>query len=740
MFNRNFSNVTASCFRCNRYSNWQFFFHPSAANWPHGVTSIFQRCCERIASGATRSIAGVFTLFFLFALSVFPTAAGAQQLTPKQVQLLESLDQKEIDHALAVAEKAIQWRERLLTANDPKNRIEIAVAIVEEAKSLQEQFPKLAAPIDYGRKIAPIIQQAEQTWRQAEYIAEEFEGFNETDFREEAKRRAMEKASEELKKVFVEIVIPELEAIRAPAIYVKNFAEGELKQWITTPISLGDDDSLTARILPPPSGQPLFAPTTEYGAEINYMDDLKVTATGIRIEFQPDQSPRINIENMRVDSNLKDMVLNNITSLGKEFSGTIDLPIKVTLNGKPDFRPGMDGRRGGISFNIEIGLFGGETVKATGENLILYPGNHVDWKGASLEVAVRTESPTPIGTTPFAMWRIIGSLNPQTKEMMVRTQISTMVSPPEIVGLDVGLKTQIPVKSLKLDGHMVIGSHKFMQTEGIIDFEKGEIAGTFKSSDEGSPLAQLAFAEGSFSLKRERFLAEGRVDLFGKSFANMYCELDFVEGSGELYATSGFELFGADFSSTLAAQIDPGFSRVRIEAIQSLTVASIAPYGKIGVIVTVTADSNEPEAVRVVAEAFGLGLKAEFRVPTLAGCTVDLLRRELQKQATASYHQLLRSLADGERDVRKFGAKLDQKTRNYVDDKLGITVDWGNEDLNRLGGDLTREFRNAGGALTDARVQIGGALTDSRETIQGGGRRLDEGVRNILSGKGGIKF
>lgn len=460
---------------------------------------MFQRCREWIVSAVTLSLAVVLGLF------VFPISADAQQLTPKQVQLLESLDQQEIDQALAITEKAIGWRERLLTANEPENRVEIALVIADEAKALQEQFPELAAPIDYGNKIAPVIQRAEQAWRQAEYIAEEYEGFTEEDFREEAKRRAMEKASEELKNVLVESVFPELEALRDPAAYAKNFAEGKLQEWITTPISLGDDDSLKARILPPPAGAPLLAPTTAYGAEIVYMDDLTVTATGIRLEFQPGQSPRINIDNMRVESNLKDMVLNNITSLGEEFSGAIDLPIKITLNGKPDFRPGMDGLRGGISFNVEIGLFGGETAKATGENLVLYPGNRVDWKGASLEVAVRTESPIPIGTTPFGMWKIIGKLNPQTKEIMVRTQISTMASPPEIVGFDVGLTTQIPVKSLKLDGHLMVGSLKFMQTEGTIDFEKGEIAGKFKSSDEGSPLAQLAFADGSFSLKRERF-------------------------------------------------------------------------------------------------------------------------------------------------------------------------------------------------------------------------------------------
>lgn len=698
------------------------------------MTWIVRRACEWKVSAAPLLLAALLVLF------IFPIASDAQQLTPKQVQLLQSLNRQEIDQALAIAEKAVQWRERLAVASEPEKRVETVLAIAEEAKVLQEQFPELASPIDYGSNVAPIIQQAEQAWRQAEYVAEEYEGFTERDYREEAKRRAMEKASEELKKVLVESVFPELEALRDPAAYAKNFAEGKLQEWVTTPITLGDNDSLKARILPPPAGAPLFAPTTEYGAEIIYMDDLTVTATGIRLEFQPGASPRVNIDNLRVESNLKDMVLDNVTSLGEEFSGAIDLPIKITLNGKPDFRPGMSGLRGGISFNLEIGLFGGESVKATGENLILYPGNRVDWKGASLEVAVRTDSPIPIGTTPFGMWKIIGSLNPQTKEIMIRTQISTMASPPEIVGLDVGLTTQIPVKSLKLDGHLLVGSLKFMQTEGIIDFEKGEIAGTFKSSDEGSPLAQLAFADGSFSLKRERFLADGRVDLFGKSFSDMHCEIDFVEGSGELYATSGFELFGADFSSTLAAQIEPNFSRVRIEAIQSLTVASVAPYGEISVVVTVTADSANPETVHVVAEAFGEDLKAEFDVPSLAGCTMSLLQKELQKQAVASYHRLLKSLASGEKDVRKFGAKLDQNTRDYVDDKLGITVDWGNEDLNRLGGDLSREFKNTGGALSDVRSEIGGGLSDTREGVQDAGRRLDEGVRDIFSGKGGFKF
>jgi len=678
-----------------------------------------------------------FCVFATLTMLICCSVVSAQQLSPEQQEILKSLDQQEIEDALAIVGTVVKWRDRIRGASTDEARIEVALAIAEEAKKLQGQFPELAAPIDHSQKISPILAEAERTWQNAEYTIEEFEGFTEENFREEAKRRAMLAASEQLTKVFEETIVPQLEKLQDPAKYAKNFVEGEFRQWVSQPIALGGDDSLQARIIPPSDGSPIFGQSTEYGAEIVYMDDFTVNATGIYLEFEPGQStPRININKMRVEADLKQSVLNNVKSLGNEFLSSSGMPIKVTLNGKPDFSQSNGGRRGGISFNVEIGILGGDTVRATGENLLLYPGNQVDWKGAALEISVRTEAPVPIGTTPFAMWKIIGKLNPSTKEITLGTQISTAATPPEVVGLDVRLTTQIPVKSLKLKGHLIVGTLEFMQTEGIIDFEKGEIAGEFRSSDEGSPLSQLVFANGSFSLKRERFLADGQVDLFGKRFAEMHCELDFVEGRGELYANSGFDLFGVDFSSTLSARIDPGFSRVRLEAVQSLTVARMAPFGSIGVVVTVTADSATPDKVHVIAEAFGQGLKAEFDVPTLAGCTIDVLRRELEKQATKGYHQFLKDLAQGEKDGREFAAKIDKQTREYVDEKLGITWHTGNPELDKLGGDLSREFKNAGGALTDAREQLGGGVTDLREGIQDFGSKLEKGAGKIFSGGG----
>ncbi len=678
---------------------------------------------------------GLPALFFsicLLQIILLPTATQGQQFSEEQLKVLQSLNQEEAKQALEIAEKAVAWKTRL---NKPDVEAQAVELVVSEAQALQTKYPKLAAAVDYANKLAPIIKQAEQAWKTAKYTAEEYEGFTEENFREQAKRRALEKANAELQKALETTILPQLEALRDPAAYVTGFAEGKLREWISQPVSLGDD-SLQAKLIPPPAGTPLFAPTTEFGAEIVYMDDLKVTATGIQIQVQPGQkTPRININKMRVQSNVKGMVLNSVKSLGAEFASD-SFPIKITLNGAPDFQPGMDGLRGGISFNVEISLFGGQVVKAKGENLVLYPGNRVDWKDASLLVAVRTKSPVPIGTTPFGMWKIAGKLNPRTKEISIGTQISTLAGDPDIVALEVALSTQVPVKSLTLEGHLTVARLKFMQTKGVIDFEKGEVSGEFKSSDANSPIAQLAFASGSFSLKRERFLADGDVKLFGKSFANMHCELNFADSSARLEASRGFKLFGADFGSSLVVDVSQGFKRLELECIQSMTVADIAPYGNIGVVVTVTADSDSPESIHVVAEAFGDQLRAEFDVPTLAGCTLGKLRQELQKQATAAYHRLLKSLAEGEADARKFGAKLDKKTRDYVDEKFGVTVKWGNEDLDRLGGDLSREFKNAGGAASDLREDIGGVLTGGREGLQQAGRDLEGGVRETLSNPG----
>lgn len=241
-------------------------------------------------------------------------------------------------------------------------------------------------------------------------------------------------------------------------------------------------------------------------------------------------------------------------------------------------------------------------------------------------------------------------------------------------------------------------------------------------------------ADGSFSLKRERFITDGKMKLFGKDFAEMHSEINFQDGSAVFSASKGFELFGTNFASSLKGDVSPGFKSVRLQAIDSVGV-KVEPYGAIDVTVIVTVDSTKENPVNVVVKTFDKNLDVSFDLPSLNECTLAELNRRLKDNGVKAYHQFLKKLAEGDDATRKLGAQMDQKTRKWASDRFGGAWKTNNPELDAIGSKLSTEWKEVGGAWHELTQNVGGAVSQGGKTILNAGGKVVEPVTNILSGK-----
>jgi hypothetical protein len=578
----------------------------------------------------------------------------------------------------------------------------VATAVISAGRALAPlvaRSPKLQAILEYQAKIAPMLAQVERA-------------------RTANERRA---AAKRLREGIEQALLNRLGQLQNPAEYAKGFLEGKLREWISKPLPVDGDESLVFRVLAPKSDVPLFSSQARLGVEIEYLpQDLTVQATGLYFRYEPGQAlPRAVIDNLKMEVDYKATTLAKIRSLGEELTEDLDLPIKIILKDKPDFSRGVGNRRGGIRFDVVIGVMQGETVKVEAQDLILYPGNRVDWKDGTLKLEIPLEPPIPIGTTPFGFWSMSGSFGPRDKSLGFGTRISTLVSPPAVVNFNVEAKTQIPVQSIAIAGKFEVATLPLLTAEGKIDFTKGIISGSFKGNE--TPLKQLAFAEGKFELKRERFIADGKMQFFGQSISDMHCEINLVDGSATLTDNGGFELFGVSASSTLQVNVAAGFERISGFAEVSVEVDGIQPYGKLPVSVSIAMDSAQSEPVEVRIHTFMPELDLPpIRVGSLTECNPENLRKWIGNSGALAYHRLLKALAQADEDTRRLAAKLDKQTRDFVNRHFGVTWQTGVPELDALGGQLSEQFKDIGGSVSEGFKEAGGQVAEGFKKIWGG--------------------
>ncbi|HMO86587.1 MAG TPA: hypothetical protein PKC18_16875, partial [Lacipirellulaceae bacterium] len=555
--------------------------------------------------------------------------------------------------------------------------------------------------LDYAARVAAVIAEAERKWRAAPAAG-----------REAARRAAQAAASRQIRQHLEQVAFDRLAQWRDPAQYAASFLEGKLRQWAQEPLAVDDGGDLKLMIVGPVENVPIFSPEARLGVRIEYMQGLTVDATGLYFRYRAGGVPEPVLDNLKVTADLSATALNQVKALGEEFLESFDLPITVKLEGNPDFlRAGMGGLRGGIPFSVKMDLFG--TVSLTGSNFVLYPGNKVDWQGGGLELAVPTPAPVPLGPSGFGLYGVSGRFGPRENRLGFGTKFSTMATPAEVICLDAMIETSFPIKQFGFVGKLSMAGTSLMETEGIIDFTRGTVTGEFKPGN--SPLSQLAFVSGKFELRTDRFIATGAAEVFGQRVGNLECDINMRDGSALIVARSGFSVFGVDVSGSVEGRVDPGFRHARIVCQGNVSVPGIKPYGTLPVSFVVAMDTDG--RIDVEVQTFVQGLDLKFSVPSLRDLDIDELARRLSAAAAKAYHQLLKDMAEADAEMRQAAAKLDKRTRDYVDDRFGITWSTGNPELDRLGGQLSDLSKQTGGVVSDIFKQGGGAISDGGKKV-----------------------
>jgi len=684
----------------------------------------------------------------LASLAAAPHCLNAQEPVQVQVQqvqiqvdpqaVIEEMDAELAAKALAAYAKVQEWRGRIARAQaaakaidgakgDPEELAKVVLELAPELKTLATSHPKIAAIIRYQERVEGVLREADQAWRTAKYEADKVKDLDEKQFREAAKREAMAIASAKLREYFGSEVFVVIEAYRDPASYAENFLNGQFKEWISKPMKVDDEGELMVKVIPPPAGVSVFSKKARLGVEIDYLPgQLKVQATGLYFQYRPGALPTPITDELKVEVDYSQTVVNNVKALGEEMiAEALGAPIKVTLKDRPDFSRGQ-GMRGGIRFDVQFNMF--ERVVVQGTDLVLYPGNKIDWKNGTLKMDYKLDTPIPIPPAPaFAFWTIGGEFGPKTGEVAFQTKISTTATPPEVVALAVRCGTKFPVKYIEVNGTLLIANIGLAEAAGKLDFSKGTLDASFKSSEGvASLIPGFSLGEGKLHLQREYLTVDSKMEMFGTKFDEMHGEFSFVDGSGTLTSGGGFDLFGVDFAHELQAEIGSRFSYLTLRSVSSVEVSGIKPYGSLDCTVIVEGDSrNGDTPLKVIVKTFRPELDVTIPVVSFRECTIDLLRRELNKKAVQAYHQFLKDLANGDKETRRLAAQWDAKSRNWVAQHMGGAWETGVPELDNLGGQLSQEWKNAGGAVSGLTQQIGGGAADLSHTLQGGLKKAD---------------
>ena len=663
---------------------------------------------------------------------------GPVSLDP--VAILEEMDAELATKIVAAAAKIQQWKLRIQRAQnnaqriddakgDPQELAKVVLEIAPELKTLAASHPKLNAIIRYQQRVETILREADQTWKNAKYEAEKYKNLDEKQFREKMKQEALAIASQKLRTYFDSEVFNVIDAYKDPAEYAQNFVEGEFRQWVSQPMKVDDAGELQLRVLPPPPGTSIFSPKAKLGVEIVYLPgQLTVKATGFYFQYRPGQSPKPMTDQMKVEVDVTKTVLNNVKALGEELlADTIGSPIKITLKNQPDFSSAQS-VRGGIRFDVEFKMF--ETVTVKGSDLVLYPGNKIDWKDGKLDIKTILESPVPIPPAPaFAFWEVGGGYGPKTGEVSFETKISTTATPPKVVALALKCSTKFPVKYIQVDGKLLIANIGIAETQGKIDFSKGTLDASFKTaSDIQGLIPGFSLGEGKLHLQREHLIVDSRMEIFGMNVSEMHGEFNFNNGSGILTSREAFNLFGVDFSHQLQAELGERFSFVTLRSVANVEVSGIKPYGSLSCTVLVEADSRKgTDPVKITVKTFRKELDITLTVPNLNACTLALLRDELNKKAVEAYHQLLKELANGDKEARKIAAQWDAKSKDWVNKHFGGAWETGVPELDNLGSKLADEWKKAGGSASDEAKRLGGNISNASKDLQKQLSRVDPG-------------
>ncbi len=696
-----------------------------------------------------RLLVTTFVVSIMCGNLALPRAHG--QLSPDEQQLLVLLDSDTVTEVVRLVGQLREWREKCLqlkkeleTAASAAEALEEARdsgafvnAVVEIAKTLESvvtKSPELDKYIHYSQRIAPLLNSAEEKYKNAQFSAAQFVDIDEAAFREEIKEIVMAAAAHEVFEVVDSEVIAAVECLKNPAQFAKVFADQEITQWLAKPRQAA---GVTFKILKTDPAKSLFSQQADIVIEMQYGPGIVVEAHGLYFKYvneAPFFEAVLDQDNMKITTNLKSLAKSQLTKVANELLAKIDGPVTVSNFEFTDFGT----HKAGLTCDIAVNLGDLLPISATGKAIVTTE-QQLEWSG-ELGMTYHCVPPIPVGSTPLGIHQINGhwtpdakqSAKPGVRQLSVGTVISTVVSESDnVVSLNVALAFDFPVRAVDMDGTVTFSTTPIGDIWGTIDLDQ-EIAQTqLRIPGRGSAIPTSVFAmDARTTISREGLESVGNCKLFGKTLDKSRLFLA-NNGHGTLTIESG-KICGVDIAPRLSTGFKPGFSEVWARLVFESKV-DVGFAKLLDVAVEVVANSKNKEyPVHVVVNVWGE--KISFDLPSLDAVNEAAIVNAVKEHMPELYDAALEAMARGEKSAHDALAIAEKDFKRDVADAVARggfdAVRTGNKDVDSALGKISDAGKQAGGELAAQREQLGKTLTELRKNPTGAVDSLVNSVSN----------
>lgn len=674
--------------------------------------------------------AGVMAILILVA-----TRCGAQPLTPAQTALLPHLSAEAAQsivpwcvEAAAIVREAEELRAAWQTAGDN----------LDTRKQLAQRTASLLRRCGAGRDVLTRLGPAGQG-----YVQRLEEGSNRVKEAARACLRASEAAEAEILALQQQLqeltsALRAMDELRQPAAFVQRFVDEQITAWMQQPHEVG---GIRFRIEKTDPTRSLFTPEADLRIVLQYQDNLQLQARGLYFQYSPGKIPEPKLERLEVERSSLDSLANvALKSLGSGESvipASWGLPIKIKNPQWHNFQ--TPGQAGCLTLDIEIGGFlDFASGLALQTQVTITPRGEVKLGKDGLTFRDATTR-IPLGTTGLIFDGYTVQLRPGNKEQAV--SLTTFIAPASGkqsgVYLSITASFGFPLKAIHFEGHLMCLEQQLGKVQG--ELAADHISGKLEiPGDTSLPLKDVLSAQFQFHLDKSGLTADGMVSLFRAVERSMDLAVRF-DGSGHLQARESFRIAGVTAEGSLTVQLEPGFQKLTLDAL--LCVEVPLKLYTADATVRIHAESGRPIEVQAAA----MDVEVSFEVDMLDALTVERIATELLKELDDLLQNVAEAAADWEKDKKELLGRwndhwcetLSNEARKYGVDALRT----GNEDFDRVLGDIAREGKGAGKLAADLYKRSGG---EAAKFLQDPGKAIlgapDAILRDIKIGGGRVEI
>lgn len=423
---------------------------------------------------------------------------------------------------------------------------------------------------------------------------------------------------EQIAQSFGPEVIDALNAMKNPTAFAKSFAEGQFKEFLAKS-EIDITKQLKAKLLTKEPKKSVFAGDNDLLVEIKYKGGFSVQATGFGFRYvdqAPFVEPYFDESKATVTADGRKLLAD---VLGKGIEGLGDLlplgklPVSLRpLNLDDKFRPGTPLR-------CEIGLNLGDVLPVSLKGT-------VDISPARIEVVgkIEVEAKLPkeyveIPGTPVAIFTVGGSVDVEKKSLTVKATLAAAAPKADkALAFDVALTVDFPIKTIKVDGSLLVGGQSVCDVEGWLGElpkekggGKGLALGLIIPGKGGAAAVKgLVNGKADLTLTKEGLTAKGNFEL-AKAFKTKFDLAVTNAGSGHFTGSWDQNMFGVKVDADITARFDKGFSNLDLETNFTIGVdlGDLLSADVVAVRLTVKGGV-------IIGVAYGFGMSVGFELDT----------------------------------------------------------------------------------------------------------------------------